>query len=484
MRDIATRRRAPPAAKHKRGAFTRGPSSPVGGAPPNICGSSRRTTADGTATRTDCCGPDSRSRLRTGALLQVPQSDYPSPGAQVDPAIAFLKRNTRSDGMAGMMAPDIPDYPNYSTALTITRWSVPIAKSHTHGGGPAEAAVRRTNGWKRADSGVRRVGHGEAHLECRPIPATWICSMTRYVIDALRARRRARIGSGIRASAHFRRALPELRSARSRSRGWRFFSFPLPSSIRTRPAMTADTFAATEPPRRTAYYRCSRLAGRSRTIASGLPRGGLSSHHRDMDVPGFVGEAYQRWPRGLAFYYASSSMQAFRDCRRTLASAVAAGLTKTQRPDGKLVESGESGERGRSIDRHAVRDLRADQRNHNQPVIIFRMPSFTRRELLIASALAPLAAASLSDIKLGVTTDEIDEDPAPPRSASSRSSGSVTPGIRSVWGKVQHGAAARQNPRSAQDLRRVRHPRLHRRHGVLKVALPADQRRLTTSGPS
>jgi hypothetical protein len=27
----------------------------------------------------------------------------------------------------------------------------------------------------------------------------------------------------------------------------------------------------------------------------------LTSHHRDMEVPGLIGAAYQRWPRGLAF---------------------------------------------------------------------------------------------------------------------------------------------------------------------------------------
>jgi hypothetical protein len=53
-----------------------------------------------------------------------------------------------------------------------------------------------------------------------------------------------------------------------------------------------------------------------------------------MEVPGFVGEAYQRWPRGLAFYYASSSMQAFRALQKDAGPAVGAGLLKTQRADG------------------------------------------------------------------------------------------------------------------------------------------------------
>ncbi len=60
----------------------------------------------------------------------------------------------------------------------------------------------------------------------------------------------------------------------------------------------------------------------------------LVSHHRDMDVPGFVGQAYQRWPHGLAFYYASASTQAFRALHVEAGSRVADSLKRTQRTDG------------------------------------------------------------------------------------------------------------------------------------------------------
>jgi len=60
----------------------------------------------------------------------------------------------------------------------------------------------------------------------------------------------------------------------------------------------------------------------------------LASHHRDMEVPGFVGAAYQRWPRGLAFYYSCASTQAFRSLRVDAGSGVADGLKRTQRADG------------------------------------------------------------------------------------------------------------------------------------------------------
>jgi hypothetical protein len=53
-----------------------------------------------------------------------------------------------------------------------------------------------------------------------------------------------------------------------------------------------------------------------------------------MDVPGFIGEAYQRWPRGLSFYYASASTQAFGALHVKMGSLVSDSLKRTQRPDG------------------------------------------------------------------------------------------------------------------------------------------------------
>ena len=60
----------------------------------------------------------------------------------------------------------------------------------------------------------------------------------------------------------------------------------------------------------------------------------LISHHRDMAVPGFVGEAHQRWPQGLAFYYAASSTEAFRAVHAVMDPSVGNALRRTQRRDG------------------------------------------------------------------------------------------------------------------------------------------------------
>src|ERR1700682_3369003 len=50
------------------------------------------------------------------ALLQVP---HEGPAGGFDRAIAFLHRNTNSEGAVGKMDPLLYDYPNYATALTV-----------------------------------------------------------------------------------------------------------------------------------------------------------------------------------------------------------------------------------------------------------------------------------------------------------------------------------------------------------------------------
>jgi hypothetical protein len=60
----------------------------------------------------------------------------------------------------------------------------------------------------------------------------------------------------------------------------------------------------------------------------------LTSHRDDSEVPGFVGPAYQRWPRGLAFYYSAASSQAFQALHVDGGARVAETLRRRQRGDG------------------------------------------------------------------------------------------------------------------------------------------------------
>src|SRR6266436_1027117 len=53
------------------------------------------------------------------ALLEIPESAYPTPAARLDRAIGFIERNAQPGGALGMMDPTIPDYPNYATALAV-----------------------------------------------------------------------------------------------------------------------------------------------------------------------------------------------------------------------------------------------------------------------------------------------------------------------------------------------------------------------------
>src|SRR5713226_1001968 len=54
------------------------------------------------------------------ALLQVPEGAYPMPRGGVDRAIAFIRKNTRSDGALGVADEIVPGYPNYATALAVS----------------------------------------------------------------------------------------------------------------------------------------------------------------------------------------------------------------------------------------------------------------------------------------------------------------------------------------------------------------------------
>jgi hypothetical protein len=56
-----------------------------------------------------------------------------------------------------------------------------------------------------------------------------------------------------------------------------------------------------------------------------------------MAVPGFVGEAYQRWPQGLAFYYSAASTRAFESLHVDAGTGVADALRRTQRGNGSWV---------------------------------------------------------------------------------------------------------------------------------------------------
>ena len=271
------------------------------------------------------------------ALLQVPKEVYPVSQAKVDRALAFIRNHTQPDGALGMSDPGIPDYPNYSTALAVSAlcrarrpgWEMQIQ--------PMVAYLRaqqftEQNGWHSSDPlyGAWGMGGGRRTL---PDTGHVDLSMTRYVLQALRA-------AGVPASDHvFEQALIFVERCQNfdakhpaDADGGFFFS-----------TKEFDTNKAGHDGKRFRSYGTTTADGILALLAAGCPSDDphviaaqqwLFAHHRNMAVPGFVGVAYQRWPRGLAFYYSAAATEAFRSLGVQAGSGIADGLRATQRRDG------------------------------------------------------------------------------------------------------------------------------------------------------
>jgi len=271
------------------------------------------------------------------ALLQIPDDVYPPPAKQVERALAFIASSIRPDGSVGMTDPDVPDYPNYATALSV------IALSRARPAG-WESNVHRMldylrkqqfteqNGWRPEHpvygawgmGGTRRTPPDTGHVDL---------SMTRYVLEALRA---AGVPTSDPAFEHARMFVQRCQNfdAQKASDGDGGFFFS---------TTEADTNKAGTDGKRLRSYGTTTADGMLALLAIGVvpsderivaAQRWMTSHHRDMNVPGFVGEAYDRWPRGLAFYYSSVSAQVFRALKVNATGAVIEGLRRTQRPDG------------------------------------------------------------------------------------------------------------------------------------------------------
>lgn len=274
------------------------------------------------------------------ALLDVPAAVYSPPRTKIDAAIAFIVKNLQANGALGLADPDIPDYPNYATALGVTA----ISKSKSANSASQlqnMAAYLRSqqfteqNGWHPADpvygawgmGGERRTPPDTGHVDL---------SMTRHVLEALRA-------AGVPASDplfdHARIFIERCQNFDPQrpedSDGGFFFS-----------TTEFDTNKAGHDGKHFRSYGTTTADGILALVATGRPPSDvritaaqrwLTTHHRDMAVPGFIGDAYQRWPRGLAFYYASASTQAFRALQIQTNSSVNDALKRMQKADGSWV---------------------------------------------------------------------------------------------------------------------------------------------------
>jgi len=254
------------------------------------------------------------------ALLQVPEQTGQPPAGGKERAIAFLQRNTNSEGAVGKMDPLLYDYPNYATALAA------LALHRAGQSADPQIAWLRTQqfsedlGWKRGDAPYGAWGMG-GDPRIAPNPGHVDLSMTRHVLQALAA---AGVPAGDPA---FTRARVFVERCQNPDGGF-FFS-----------TVVLDANKAGQDGDRYRSYGTATADGILALLAMGTPpdrdpvkaaRRWLAAHDRPDGAPGFTGPAYQRWTAGLRFYYAAASVQAFAGPSQMLA----ASLEAAQRSDG------------------------------------------------------------------------------------------------------------------------------------------------------
>lgn len=270
------------------------------------------------------------------ALLEIPNETFARPEAGVKRAAAYIQKNTRA-GVLGMAESGMPDYPNYSTALAVSAlararqpgWEAQVESMVAYLRGQQ---FTEQNGWRERDPAYGAWGMG-GDKRTPPDTGHVDLSMTRYVLDALRA-------AGVPVSdSIFKRARVFVERCQN-------FNPERPDD-----GDGGFFFATTEHDTNKAGHDGKRFRSYGTTTADGIlallmtgadqshPRvvaakRWLTTRHTDMEVPGFVGEAYQRWPKGLAFYYSAASTKAFRALNFDAGSSVADALKRTQRADG------------------------------------------------------------------------------------------------------------------------------------------------------
>jgi Prenyltransferase and squalene oxidase repeat len=265
------------------------------------------------------------------ALLEVPESVYPQPRAAVDRAIAFIRAHTHPTGALGTADRDIPDYPNYSTALAVSAlvrarrpgWQQQIA--------PMVAYLRtqqftEQNGWHPPDPAYGAWGMG-GERRTPPYTGHVDLSMTRYVLDALRA------AGANDSDPAFTAARIFVERCQNRDGGFFFSTTEIDTNKAGQAGDDFRSYGTTTADGILALLSTGHAPADPRVVAA---RRWLTTRHHDMSVPGFVGEAYHRWPQGLAFYYAASSTRAL---QLEPGNTITQALERTQRPDGSWSNS-------------------------------------------------------------------------------------------------------------------------------------------------
>lgn len=256
------------------------------------------------------------------ALSRVPETVHRQAG--LERALSFIRSAVQSD---------VADYPAYSTALAVSA----ICRARRNGWRdqiePMLSWLRtrqftEQNGWRATDAaygawgmgGERRTPPGTGHVDL---------SMTRYALQALR-------DAGLDRDPAFEAARVYVQRCQNPDGGFFFTTTEF------------DTNKAGHDGKLFRSYGTTTADGILALLAIGIPpsdaciqsaRRWFTAPHPEMLVPGFTGGAYQRWPRGLAFYYASSVTEAFRALGNDTGRIIPDALKRLQEPDGSWSNS-------------------------------------------------------------------------------------------------------------------------------------------------
>jgi prenyltransferase beta subunit len=235
------------------------------------------------------------------ALLSLPETVLAAKAGAIDRAIAFIKKNTNADGSLGQMDETAADYPNYATALAVSVMVKARRTGRDLDVAPMVAHLRsqqfgEANGWMQEDLPYGAWGMG-GPIHRPPDTGHVDLSMTRYVIEALRA-------AGVPPSdPAITKALVYLERSQNDDGGF-FFSTVNPEINKAGEAVGGYS-----------SYGTATADGLLALRAAGVPDSDvratkamdwLKGRHKPDRAPGFDGTARESWGSGLRFYYASA----------------------------------------------------------------------------------------------------------------------------------------------------------------------------------
>jgi squalene-hopene/tetraprenyl-beta-curcumene cyclase len=247
-------------------------------------------------------------------LLQVPESEWPTPQDKVQAALAFMKKNTDAEGALGRMDALVPDYPNYATALAVQALVQARMPSWQETIAPMVARLRamqftEESGWKREDPAYGAWGMG-ADRRTPPNAGQLDLSMTRHVLQALAAAGVTPADPALVKAAVFVERCQNYDPANpgDLDGGFFFSTVVLAKNKGGYEGQHPRSYGTT-----TADGILSLLAiGRTRDHARvRAAQKWLTSHHQPSGTPGLAAAPDQRWIAGLRFYYAGASAEAY-----------------------------------------------------------------------------------------------------------------------------------------------------------------------------